>query len=52
MVIKEDDPGLRFRNSWKDKHLIIASNRGPVEFKKDKKGNVELRRGAEDWFQR
>jgi len=46
MVIKEDDPRVKVQKFLKDKHLIIASNRGPVEFKKDKKGNVELRRGA------
>lgn len=29
-----------------DKEIIVASNRGPVVFKKDKKGQIELIRGA------
>ena len=36
MVIKEDDPRVKVQKFLKDKHLIIASNRGPVEFKKTK----------------
>jgi trehalose 6-phosphate synthase len=30
----------------KDKEIIVASNRGPVLFKRDDRGKIELIRGA------
>ncbi|MDP3066149.1 MAG: trehalose-6-phosphate synthase, partial [Methanobacteriaceae archaeon] len=41
-----NDPRSRIESFLADKNLIIASNRGPVEFQKDEKGKITMKRGA------